>query len=73
MKTSETPETRVFLVMELLEGATLRQHLEQKKKFATAQILQILGGRLFWSGSGARAGLDSPRPEAGEHLPARDR
>ena len=37
-------DTRVFLVMELLEGVTLRQRLEQQKKFATQQILQILGG-----------------------------
>jgi tRNA A-37 threonylcarbamoyl transferase component Bud32 len=37
-------DTRVFLVMELLEGFTLRQRLEQQKKFATQQILQILAG-----------------------------
>lgn len=37
-------DTRVFLVMELLEGFTLRQRFEQQKKFATQQILQILGG-----------------------------
>lgn len=37
-------DTRVFLVMELLEGVTLRQRLEQQKKFATQQILQALGG-----------------------------
>ena len=34
---------RVFLVMELLEGCTLRQRLEQQKKFAPPQILQVLG------------------------------
>jgi len=37
-------DTRVFLVMELLEGLTLRQRLEQQRKFATQPILQILGG-----------------------------
>lgn len=37
-------EARVYLVMELLEGTTLRQHLEQQKKLATRQILQVLGG-----------------------------
>jgi tRNA A-37 threonylcarbamoyl transferase component Bud32 len=37
-------DTRVFLVMELLEGFTLRQRFEQQKKFATQEILQILGG-----------------------------
>jgi serine/threonine-protein kinase len=37
-------DTRVFLVMELLQGFTLRQRFEQQKKFATQQILQILGG-----------------------------
>jgi len=37
-------DTRVFLVMELLEGFTLRQRFEQKKTFAPQQILQILGG-----------------------------
>jgi len=37
-------DTRVFLVMELLEGFTLRQRFEQEKKFATQQISQILGG-----------------------------
>ena len=37
-------ETRVFLVMELLEGATLRQHLERRAKFAIPHFLQILGG-----------------------------
>jgi len=37
-------DMRVFLVMELLEGFTLRQRLEQQKKIATQQILQILGG-----------------------------
>jgi hypothetical protein len=37
-------DTRVFLVMELLEGATLRQRFEQQKKFAPQQVLQILGG-----------------------------
>ena len=37
-------DTRVFLVMELLEGFTLRQRLERQKRFATQQILQVLGG-----------------------------
>lgn len=37
-------ETHVFLVMELLEGLTLRQRLEQQKEFATSEILHILGG-----------------------------
>jgi hypothetical protein len=37
-------DTRVFLVMELLQGVTVRQRFEQQKKFATQQILQILGG-----------------------------
>jgi tRNA A-37 threonylcarbamoyl transferase component Bud32 len=37
-------ETRVFLVMELLEGFTLRQRFEQQRKFATQQILQVLAG-----------------------------
>ncbi len=37
-------DTRVFLVMELLEGFTLRQRFEQKKTFTPQQILQILGG-----------------------------
>jgi len=37
-------ETRVFLVMELLDGATLRQRLEQQKRFAAPQILQVLEG-----------------------------
>ena len=37
-------DTRVFLVMELLEGSTLRQRFERQKKFATEQVLQILGG-----------------------------
>lgn len=37
-------DTRVFLVMELLEGFTLRQRLEQRKKFATQEILRVLGG-----------------------------
>ena len=37
-------DARVFLVMELLEGSTLRQRFELQKKFATQQILQILGG-----------------------------
>jgi tRNA A-37 threonylcarbamoyl transferase component Bud32 len=38
------PDTRVFLVMELLEGSTLRQRFDQEKKFATQPILQIFGG-----------------------------
>jgi eukaryotic-like serine/threonine-protein kinase len=37
-------DTRVFLVMELLLGSTLRQRFEQQKKFAPQQILQVLGG-----------------------------
>jgi tRNA A-37 threonylcarbamoyl transferase component Bud32 len=37
-------ETRVFLVMELLEGFTMRQRFEQQKNFSPQQILQILGG-----------------------------
>jgi serine/threonine-protein kinase len=37
-------DTRVFLVMELLEGVTLRQRFEQQKRFAPQQILQVLGG-----------------------------
>jgi hypothetical protein len=37
-------DTRVFLVMELLEGYTLRQRFEQQKQFATPQVLQIIGG-----------------------------
>src|SRR5579864_7000598 len=35
---------RVFLVMELLEGVTLRQRFERQKKFSTQEILKILGG-----------------------------
>jgi len=38
------PDTRVFLVMELLEGVTLRQLIERRKKCATQQVLQVLGG-----------------------------
>ncbi|MGA3211629.1 MAG: protein kinase [Terriglobales bacterium] len=37
-------ETRVFLVMELLEGSTLRQRLEQQKKFVSQQVLQVSSG-----------------------------
>jgi serine/threonine protein kinase len=37
-------DTRVFLVMELLEGCTLRQRFEQQKTFAAQQVLQIFGG-----------------------------
>jgi tRNA A-37 threonylcarbamoyl transferase component Bud32 len=37
-------DTRVFLVMELLQGSTLRQRLEQQKKFTTQQILEVLKG-----------------------------
>jgi len=37
-------DTRVFLVMELLEGSTLRQRFEQQKKLAPQQIVQILAG-----------------------------
>jgi tRNA A-37 threonylcarbamoyl transferase component Bud32 len=37
-------DTRVFLVMELLEGFTLRQRFEQQTKFAPQQVLQVLGG-----------------------------
>jgi eukaryotic-like serine/threonine-protein kinase len=37
-------DARVFLVMELLEGSTLRQRFELQKKLATQQILQILAG-----------------------------
>jgi serine/threonine-protein kinase len=36
-------ETRVFLVMELLEGVTLRQQLEQHGKFAIPRLLQVMG------------------------------
>jgi len=37
-------DTRVFLVMELLEGLTLRQRFGQQKNFAPQQLLQILDG-----------------------------
>jgi hypothetical protein len=37
-------DTRVFLVMELLQGVTVRQRFEQQKKFPTQKIVQILGG-----------------------------
>jgi serine/threonine-protein kinase len=37
-------DARVFLVMELLEGSTLRQRLEQQKRFAPEQILRVLSG-----------------------------
>jgi hypothetical protein len=37
-------DTRVFLVMELLEGCTLRQRFEEQKKFAPPQVLQVLTG-----------------------------
>jgi len=37
-------DTRVFLVMELLQGFTLRQRFEQQKRFTTEQIVQVLGG-----------------------------
>lgn len=50
-------ETRVFLVMELLEGLTLRQRFEQQKKFATQQVLQILGGVCAGLGAAHENGL----------------
>ena len=34
--------TRAFLIMELLEGATLREALRPQKCFAPAQVLSIL-------------------------------
>ncbi len=37
-------DTRVFLVMELLQGFTLRQRFEQQKKLAPQQVMRILGG-----------------------------
>jgi serine/threonine-protein kinase len=37
-------DTRVFLVMELLKGSTLRRRLEQQNKFTPPQILQVLRG-----------------------------
>ena len=62
-------ETRVFLVMELLEGFTLRQRFEQQKKFAPQQILQILGGVCAGLAGCARTRLNPSRSEAGEHFP----
>jgi tRNA A-37 threonylcarbamoyl transferase component Bud32 len=38
------PDTRVFLVMELLEGATLRHRLELKKRFTTPEIMDVVSG-----------------------------
>jgi eukaryotic-like serine/threonine-protein kinase len=37
-------DTRVFLVMELLEGFTLRQRILNQKRFLTPEIIEILGG-----------------------------
>ena len=37
-------DSRVFLVMELLEGSTLRQRMELQKRFAPQQISQVLAG-----------------------------
>jgi eukaryotic-like serine/threonine-protein kinase len=37
-------DTRAFLVMELLEGCTLRQRFEEQKKLAPQQVLQVLTG-----------------------------
>src|SRR5215472_8698193 len=37
-------DTRVFLVMELLEGATLRQQFEKHKNFSTSQVFHVVEG-----------------------------
>ncbi len=37
-------ETRAFLVMELLEGTTLREELRQKRRLTASRALQILRG-----------------------------
>jgi serine/threonine-protein kinase len=37
-------ETRAFLVMELLEGLTLREELQAQRRLTAARTLQILGG-----------------------------
>jgi eukaryotic-like serine/threonine-protein kinase len=50
-------DTRVFLVMELLQGLTLRQRFEQQKKLAAQQTLQILGGVCAGLGAAHEAGL----------------
>jgi tRNA A-37 threonylcarbamoyl transferase component Bud32 len=50
-------DTRVFLVMELLEGFTLRQRFEQQKNFTPQQILQVLGGVCAGLQAGQENGL----------------
>ncbi len=63
-------EGRPFIVMELLEGQTLK-HRISKKSFGVAELLEIgiqISGGL---GSGAREGDCSPRHQAGEYLSRR--
>jgi tRNA A-37 threonylcarbamoyl transferase component Bud32 len=50
-------DTRVFLVMELLQGFTLRQRFEQQKKFAPQQIMQVLTGVCAGLGAAHENGL----------------
>ena len=37
-----TKEARAYLVMELLEGSTIRERLQETRRFTTAQLLPVL-------------------------------
>ena len=59
-----------FLVMELLEGDTLRQRLSGGRALAAARSAARAPRRLLCAERGTRAGARPPRFEAGEHLSA---
>ena len=63
-------EGRAFLVMELLEGETLRQRLGAGAPLPTDEVAARAARRLPGGERRARAGARAPRPEAREHLPA---
>jgi hypothetical protein len=63
-------EHRVFLVMELLEGITLRQELRAKRRLDPRRTLEVFGGICAVV---ARPWPAPSRPEAGEYFPGSER
>ena len=59
-----------YIAMEYVKGRELKDYFQANERFATADIVRIMTQILAALGYSHRAGVDPPRHQAGERLPA---